>query len=421
VVSEAYYYKLNSTKYLTIGNYSSIEIFASYILHRNQTIFFDLIILPGNTSISGFSDSIEIINDTTVIEQPFASSSADEFDINLSYYHILTNDILDVGSPIIESPIPFSMSEINSNWTIILNPNTTGSFLINITFSLPNYANSKFLFHLNVKKAATTIYHEVVNGTNVFYNESFDFSLLYVNSDYNENITGLVEDTGIIIDNKTKVEFLYYSGNYSIYRFSPTPLSVASYSITITLEDTKLYNASLVIFLFNIIPRLTNITGSDALDGSILENNSKTFYRHFSPSSFDNFSIWLRYYDLFTDQTLIVPSISLIETDSSIYVDTPIRDETSYNWSLTFDASIIGTYTITITFSLDNYSACKFIVFYTIQKADTKISKSSINSTPSQNNVTSNNVFKFWIEWQNEYNECINDSNGVMINSSDIA
>jgi hypothetical protein len=48
------------------------------------------------------------------------------------------------------------------------------------------------------------------------------------------------------------------------------------------------------------------------------------------------------------------------------------------------------------------------------------ITYSSINSTPSQNNVTSNNIFEFWIEWQNEYNECINDSNGVMINSTDI-
>jgi hypothetical protein len=420
VVSEAYYYKLNSTKFLTIGNYSSIQINASYFFHRNQTIFFDLIILPGNTSISCFSDGIEVYNDTTVIEQPFASSSADELNISLSYYHSLSTDILDVGTPILESLLPFSMNEINSNWTIMLYPNTTGSFIINITFSLSNYKSSKFIFHLNVEKAATTIYHEVVNGTNVFYNESFDFSLLYVNSDYNENITGLVEDIGIIIDNKTKIEFLYWSGNYSMFRFSPTPLSVASYSITITLEDIKLYNASVITVLFNIIPLITNITSSDALDGSIIENNSKTFYRHFSPSSFDNFSIWLRYYDLFTDQTLIVPSISLIETDSSIYVDTPIRDETSYNWSLTFDASIIGTYTITITFSLDNYSACKFIVFYTIQKADTKISKSSINSTPSQNNVKSNSVFEFWIEWQNEYNECINDSNGVMINSSDI-
>ncbi|MHA2073588.1 MAG: hypothetical protein ACW97X_03140, partial [Candidatus Hodarchaeales archaeon] len=420
VVSEAYYYKLNSTKYLTIGNYPSIQILASYYFHRNQTIFFNLIILPGNTSISCFSDSIEVYNDTTVIEQLFASSSADELDISLSYYHILTSDILDIGTPLIESLFPFSMNEINSNWTIMLNPNTTGSFIINITFSLPNYESSKFIFHLNVKKAATTIYKEVVNGTNVFYNESFDFSLLYVNSNYNENITGLVEDIGIIIDNKTRVEFLYWSGNYTIFRFSPTPLSVASYSITITLKDTKLYNASLLTVLFNIIPRLTNITSSDTLDGSILENNSKTFYRHFSPSSFDNFSIWLRYYDLFTGQTLIVPSISLIETDSSIYIDTPIRDDTSYNWSLTFDASIIGTYTITITFSLDNYSTCRFIVFYTIQKADTKISKSSINPTPSPNNVTSNNVFEFWIEWQNEYNECINDSNGVMINSTDI-
>ncbi len=420
VDSEAYYYKLNSTKYLTIGTYSSIEIFASYFFHQNQTIFFDLIILPGNTSISCFSDSIEVYNDTTVIEQPFASSLADELNISLSYYHILTNDILDVGTPIVESFFPFSLNEINSNWTIMLNPNTTGSFIINITFSLPNYKSSKFIFHLNVKKAATTIYNEVVNGTNVFYNESFDFSLLYVNSDYNENITGLVEDIGIIVDNKTKVEFLYWSGNYTIFRFSPTPLSVASYNITITLEDTKLYTASLITVLFNIIPRLTNITGSDALDGSILENNSRIFYRHFSPSSLDNFSIWLRYYDLFTGQTLIVPSISLIETDSSIYIDTPIRDDISYNWSLLFDASIIGTFTIIITFSLDNYSTCKFIVFYTIQKADTKISKSSINPTPSQNNVTSNNVFEFWIEWQNEYNECINDSNGVLINSTNI-
>ncbi|MFX0087114.1 MAG: hypothetical protein ACFFAU_15805, partial [Candidatus Hodarchaeota archaeon] len=420
VVSEAYYYKLNSTKYLTIGNYSSIQIIASCLFHRNQTIFFDLIILPGNTSISCFSYSTEVHNDTSVIEQQFAESSADEFNITLSYYHILTTYVLDVGTPLIESLIPFSTFKINKNWTLALNPITTGSFIINITFSLTNYESSKFILHLNVKKAATTIYTEVVNGTNVFYNESFDFSLLYINSNYNENITGLIEDVGIIIDNKTKVEFLYYSGNSTIFRFSPTPLSVASYEITITLEDTKLYNASSITILFNVIPRLTNITSSDALDGSILENNSKIFYRNFSPSSFDNFSIWLRYYDLFTDQTLIVPTISLIETDSSINVNTPIRDDLSYNWSLTFDASIIGTYTIVITFSLDNYATCKFIVFYTIEKADTKISKSSISPSPSQNNVTSNSIFEFWIEWQNEYNECINDSDGVMINSSDI-
>jgi hypothetical protein len=417
----AYYYKFNSTNFAGVGSYPNNEIFATHSNYSSKKVNFSVIITPGNTSISTWSNGQPIANNTSGYTRIYANSSKDNVSINLRYYYVLMNDTLTTSSPIVASILPYytPLEEENNTWTLTFNPNQIGFFIINITFSLSNFNSSTFSFHLSVKKAGTTIFSELPSEKNIYYYESFDFFLVYNNINYNENITGLTNVSGITISNNSKIVYLNYTGDLYWFQFAPSTLLLGIHTINITFEHIY-YNASSITIIFNVIPRPTNITGSNAKDGSLLINKTSLFYRGYSLGSYDNFSIWLRYYDILTGQTLIVSSVYQIEAESSISFNTPVRDDTSYNWSFTFEGSIIGTYYVNITFSLENYSLCTFMVIYILQEANTQISQSSINPYPSQTEVTSSNTFEFWVEWKSEYNEGINDSNGVTINSTDI-
>jgi hypothetical protein len=295
--SGAYFYTLHSTNFPGVGFYPDNLILATHSNYTSSQVNFSVTITPGDTSIHTWSKGQPIINNTPGYTRIYASNSMDNVSINLRYYSIVMNETLDTSSPVVTSLMPYyaPFKEINKTWTLIFNPNQTGIFIINITFSLTNYNTSVFCFHLSVKKGETTIYSELSTPENIYYNEESDFFLVYNNIDYNENITGLTNISGITIDNTSKVLYLNSTGDFYWFKFAPSPLVEGIHVINITFDHIY-YNVSSINLTFNVLPRPTGIEGADALNGTTLINGTGSYTRYYSPSSYDNFSFLLRYW-----------------------------------------------------------------------------------------------------------------------------
>ncbi|MHA1974999.1 MAG: hypothetical protein ACTSW1_18560 [Candidatus Hodarchaeales archaeon] len=425
--SNVYYFKFNSTKYGGVGSYFNLNITASHPNYLTKTFYFNLTIINGITDISSLVDGQVHNNRTDIKTISFANSSADTVTINVNYYHILTSDILDTSSPTVQSLVPHSIpsKETNNSWTISFDPESIGTFVINISFTLTNYADALFMFNLTVQKAQTTTGTKFVNNTEVYYAESYDFAVYWNNIDHNENIT-FTGSSPITIDASQKVQFLNRTGDLYWFRFSYEVkyVGVGSHSIVITFSLGDFESSSITV-VFNVIKSpYVSLTAADSVNGSSLVNVSSTYTRHYSPNEFDNFSISLSYFVTGSGQILDLTISNIIVTiDPSIYYS--LSEETNHNWTVLFNASTLGLYTIDISFSHENYTSLTFELRYRIVQAETTISDyDSVNlKNPAEGinaSVKSGNSLDFWLVWQSEYGEFINDSSGVAINSSDV-
>ncbi|MFX0183730.1 MAG: hypothetical protein ACFE95_11660 [Candidatus Hodarchaeota archaeon] len=407
-----YWFRLSPTP-LLVGSYTT-NITFEHPYFESSFIIVSFEVLPRLSDITGQYDGQPLINDTTVVTKYFANSSADSVIINLAYYDVLTTNILDTSSPTIEALIPITgtTKEGNLSWTLTFNPNQTGIFLINITFSLSNYEDAFFIVHLTINKAQTTIYNSLPSTPTVYYGESLDFFLLYNNTNYIENITGLTEGDGITLNN-TNINFLNRTGNYYWFRLSPTPLVVGSYATNITFEHPY-FESSFIILSFEVLARLTDITGQ--YDGQALINDTTVVTKYFANSSADSVIINLAYYDVLTTNILdtsaptIITLISIISTTK----------EGDLSWNLTFNPNQTGVFLINITFSLSNYEDALFIVHLTINKAQTTI----YNSLPSTPTVYYDESLDFFLLYNNtNYNENIiglTEGDGITLNNTNI-
>ncbi|MFX1286815.1 MAG: hypothetical protein ACFFB5_24465 [Promethearchaeota archaeon] len=299
----AYIYTLNTTDYSGVGSYVNIPIFATHAKHLSRQINYSFIITPGITDISGTYNGKSYLNNTN-INIPYAKSSADSLVFNLKYYHILTNDNLLTSEPEIESLIPHISSELeaDSSWTVILDPDQTGTFVINVTFSLINYYNALFMINVNVQDAQTKIQTDFMNSTEIYYTEHFEFSVFLLNADWNENIT-FTDYGSIEISDEIKLQYLERIGDNYWFRFKATQLSIGQHSVQISFSHPY-FETSVITVVFNVVemPTLTippsNVHSTN--NGSIMVEDSLRItidnyqtYKETSISSLDEIFLWL--------------------------------------------------------------------------------------------------------------------------------
>ncbi|MFW9777533.1 MAG: hypothetical protein ACFFE8_01685 [Candidatus Heimdallarchaeota archaeon] len=410
-----YYYQLNTTDYAGIGTYSNLVINATHPDYVSKEIVFTLVITPGNTDIAGRSGGQALTNITGGVSKSYANSSADDLSINLRYYYILADDTLNTGIPTVVSRIPYDapVEESNFTWTIFFHPNETGAFLINVTFALTNYNSSTFVFNLTIAKSNTAIYSEIGTSATTYYNESLDFFLLYNNTDYNENISGLSEGAGITLNN-TNVSFLNRTGEYYWFRISPTTLPVGIHSTNITFEHVY-FESSFIIVSFEVLPRPTDLTGR--FGSQPLINDSTVITQFFANSSADNLIINLEYYDVLTSNVLDT-SIPLVV---SLIPNIGTLRESNLSWTLTFNPNQTGVFLINITFNLTNYTDALFIFHLTINKAQTAIYSSLSTGFTTYHGVN----FDFFLLYNNtNYNENITGltaGGGIVLNNTNVS
>ena len=420
---EAYLYRLNSSDFAGVGTFPNIPITASHVNYVSRQINLSLTITPGYTDINSTYMDNPYTNQTEII-LPFSNSSLDSVSINFQYYHYLTLRNLSTGIPLIESLIPIvsSVEEADSSWTITFDPNQTGVFLINVTFTLINYYDAQFIIVLNIQNASTSLQTGYVNNTQVFYDESFEFALFYVNLDWNENITFTGQDP-ILISNEAKIQYLNRTGDLYWFEFAynsnVVPLGIHSITISFTLEN---FDSASIIVIFDVVKNpFVDLVGIDTLNEENLVNSTSNFTRHFSQTNYDNLSISFRYYEQKggTSLNLTLTEI-MVNKDSSIILTA--LQQGNLNWTLVFDGAEIGTFFIQVIFSHENYTSVLLEFYYTIEPGDSSIGMLSPNimNTPNNAKIQSSLSLEFWVVWQNEYGEFINDSNGVLSNDSSV-
>ncbi|MFX1246888.1 MAG: hypothetical protein ACFFBQ_05845, partial [Promethearchaeota archaeon] len=345
-----------------------------------------------------------LANETSTYYRRYSAAFYDNFSIYISYYDELTSSSLNMTTnPTIESDgsifVYKKKDPVSYNWTFEFNGSMVGSFLINITFSLDNYTSSTFQIRYVISRADTAIISEI-KETNIFWSNSYDFALIVNNTNYNENITLYTSDK-IDINDTGKIQFLNQQGDKYWFRFAPTLLSIDIYSIKIKFFHDYLYNSSITVS-FTVIARPTNIESRDALNNSLLINTTSTYSHHFSASHSDNFSIVISYYDQGTSAILNMTADPIVESDGSILIYKR-KDPVSYNWTFEFNGSMVGSFLINITFSLDNYTSSTFQIRYVISRADT-----AIISDIKETSIFWNNSYDFALIANNtNYNENI--------------
>ncbi|MFX0185827.1 MAG: hypothetical protein ACFE95_22310, partial [Candidatus Hodarchaeota archaeon] len=408
-----YWFRLSPTT-LPLGVHATNITFEHPFFEANFIIVsFEVLARP--TDITGQYDAQALINDSTVVTKYFANSSADSVIINLACYDVLTTNTLDTSAPLIVSLISIVSitKEGDLSWNLTFNPNQTGVFLINITFSLANYEDVLFIFHLTINKAQTAVYNSLPSDPTVYYDKSLDFFLLYNNTDYNENITDLSAGDGITLNN-TYINFLNRTGEYYWFRLSPSPLVVGFYATNISF-DHPYFEASFIIVSFEVLIHPTNISGQ--YNGQALINDSTVVTKYFANSSDDSVIINLKHYSDISGITLDINSpliVSLIPIIST-------TKEGDLSWNLTFNPNQTGVFLINITFNLANYEVALFIFHLTINKAQTTI-YSSLPPTPT---VYYYESLDFFLLYNNtNYNENITGlsvGDGITLNNTKIS
>ena len=422
-IIETYLYHLNSSDFTGVGTFSNIPITASHVNHLSRQINLSLTINLGFTGIkSTYMD--DVYNNQTEIIVPFSDTTSDRVSINFQYYHILTLRNLSTSVPIIESLIPVDSSteEIDNSWTIVLNPNQTGTFSINVTFNLVNYYAARFIIVLNVQNALTSLQTDFVNYTQVYYDESFEIAFSYLNLDWSENIT-FNGQAPILISDDAKIRYLNRTGDLYWFEFAynSNEVSLGVYSITITFTLENFKTASITVIFDVIKSRFVNLIGIDTLSGETLDNGTSNFIRYYSSTNYDNLSISFRYYEEKGGVSLnLTLAEILINKDSSIFL-TPFQLG-NLNWTIIFDGTELGMFLIQVTFSHENYTSLTIEFYYSIEPGNTFIGALSPNimNTPNNAKLQSGLSLEFWVVWQNEYGEYINDSNGVQSNDSSV-
>ncbi|MFX1505736.1 MAG: hypothetical protein ACFFDC_06430, partial [Promethearchaeota archaeon] len=348
-------FKLNSTSFSGVNTFTDVIIRANSSGYLTREWYFNLTITPGRTNITGKIGDNPVSNNSGITKN-FSNSSSDSVPLNLLYYHNLTSNPLDIGLPTVDSSIPVSdiQKEINLSWSITLNPNETGIFLINITFYLNNYENSTFFFHLTIAKAGTTIVHIPLTDIQIYYTEYYDFFLSYKNTDYNENITGLNKDFGFTIDSSEVVDLNQTDEGYW-FRFNPSPfiLPLGRYSINITFYHDY-FNPSFIEISFRVIdmPTETLNIADFRYNQTILVEDALYIegegYQTIRGQSISNYTVTLRMND-----TIVMKSLFDYQTIQDEVVINFTTSTFHYgNYSLTLEISKIGYQNQSINFNI---------------------------------------------------------------------
>ncbi|MFX1283032.1 MAG: hypothetical protein ACFFB5_05220, partial [Promethearchaeota archaeon] len=374
-VNENYYNASFDTNDRSAGQNGTVTITTMFPWFVNWTKQVSVSFI-GPTSIEA-RDAVNntlLINGTSTYYRKYSASYSDNFSIIVCYYDEKTTTFLNViTDPLVESDgsilVYKKKDPISYNWTFEFNGSAVGSFLINITFNLEDYVPATFQIRYVIRKADASIISEI-DKTNIPWNNSYDFALVVNNTNHNENIT-LYTDAEIDINDTTKVQFLNQQGDRYWFRFAPTTLPIETYNINITFSHSYV-QSSFVILTFSVINRPANVEARDAVNNTLLINGTSVYYRKYSDSYSDNFSIIVSYYDQETTATLNVTTDPIIESDLSILVY-KWKDPISYNWTFEFNGSEIGSFLINISFSLDNYTSVTFQIQYVIIKAQTEV------------------------------------------------
>ncbi|MFW9854757.1 MAG: hypothetical protein ACFFFG_06835 [Candidatus Thorarchaeota archaeon] len=281
----AFFYSLNTTDFGGIGSYMDIPIVATHSQYLSRQINISLTITSGETSIEGKYKGQPQTNNTLISEDIiFAANAQDTFMINFRYHSTFPIDLTLNTTPVVNYSAIQGVSlksELNLTWTIIINPDSIGTYSINVSFSLANYNRSLFNFKINVIKAPTEVVSNIAFPRIVYFTDNFVFYLQFQSTAYNEPIP-LVTPT---IDDESKITFLNNDTEKYWFRFNTTQLSLGLHSLQISFSSPN-YESSEIGVEFEVIEMSTLELSSDSVH---LPDNGTVLIEDLFPISIDNY------------------------------------------------------------------------------------------------------------------------------------
>jgi hypothetical protein len=275
-----------------------------------------------------------------------------------------------------------------------------GTYLsLNMTAYRSYYQNQTLYFDLTINPADSTIDNasvapidyplEITNGS------AYYFWITWF-SEYGDPLNdsdGVGRSSSDVTLNSTNPT----TGNHT-FKFVPT--SIGPINITLTFQINN-YNS--VTFHINVTSiESTNLSANEA---NIILNWQ------------ENATLQIWYND--SAITPIPNAIIIVDGDNSHpAVYNPGSGAYHYQLNST-QYSGVGIYpNLNITAYRTYYLNQTFYFNLTINPADSSIENSSLKSFPELNNIASDENFEFWLIWQNENNDFLNASDGVLINGT---
>ncbi|PWI47682.1 hypothetical protein CEE45_10475 [Candidatus Heimdallarchaeota archaeon B3_Heim] len=333
--SGAYYYQLNSTQYSGVGDYFNLNITAHRTYYQNQTLYFDLTIIPAGSSIDDAS--------VNPVDYPLDITNGSVFSFWVTWFSEYGNPLNDsdgIGSSSSDVVLD-STNPTTGNHTFKFVPTTIGPINVTLTFQISNYNTA--IYHINVTSIENTSLS--ANATTIVLNWRENTTLEIW---YNNSFGSPIEDATLIVDGDTAhpAVFNYGTGTY-YYQLNSTQYSgVGTYfNLNITANQTYYQNQTLY-FDLTINPADSSINDSSVnpVDYPLDVTNGTAYYF---------WVIWFSEYgDPLNDSDGIGSSSSDVVLDST--------NSVTGNHTFKFVPTTIGPINVTLTFQISNYNAAIF-------------------------------------------------------------
>lgn len=401
-----------------LGTYS-VEILFDKENYTSYSVQFSFILQPIPTNV----------NDSSLLEIPYSLYYGDGLVFNFQYNDTYRNQAIDGILP------NYTISHIHDSDIITQYPGFLSPFGINqyqfapsflnlelgtynveILFQKENYTSFIVQFSFILQAIPTSVNDSSLSSVpyELFYGQSLDFTFQYLDTYRNTSIELLnlsysifrIENSQIVA---TFEKFLEIAGLNS-YRFSPNFLALPLGSYTVEIPFSKEnYSSYIVDFAFTIqaIPTTVN-------DSSLSSVPYVLFYGQSLDFTFN-------YLDTYRNTSIELANLnySIFRIEDSQIVTTfeynlEIVGVNNYRFSPSFLAFPLGSYTVVIPFSKENYSSYIVEFSFTIQAIPTTLNSSSISTLPYE--IFIGESFKFNFLFQNQLSSTPISSAGATFN-----
>ncbi|MHA2276382.1 MAG: hypothetical protein ACXAC2_11465, partial [Candidatus Kariarchaeaceae archaeon] len=277
-----------------------------------------------------------------------------------------------------------------------------GTYLnLNITAFRTYYQNQTLYFDLTINPADTSIDEASVNPVDypldVVNGSTFYFWVIWLNeygNPLNDSDGVGISSSDVVLDSSSPV-----TGNHT---FKVIPTAIGHINVTLTFQITN----------FNPAIFQLNITSTENTSLTATETNIVLIWR-------ENTTLQIWYND--SSNNPINGATITVDGDTS-HPAAFNAGSSSYSYLLnSTNYSGVGDYFNLNISAFKTYYQSQTLYFnLTINPADSSINDASVEPLNYPLDVTNGSTFYFWIIWFSQYNDPLNDSDGVEISNSDI-
>ncbi|MHA2155309.1 MAG: hypothetical protein ACXABU_08215, partial [Candidatus Hodarchaeales archaeon] len=365
--SGTYNYKLNSTHYSGVGTYLNLNVTASRTYHQNQTFYFDLTIIPADTSINEAS--------VNPVDYPLEVTNGSAFYfwvIWFSEYGDPLNDSNGVGISDLNVVLDYT-DPVSGNHTFKFVPTTIGPINVTLTFQINNY--NSIIFHINITSIESTSFTANETSLVLAWRENTTLQIWY-----NDSVNVPVPGATIIVEGDTSHPAIFNSSTSAYYyKLNSTQYGgVGSYlNLNITAFRTYYQNQTLFFDL-----------AINAADSSIDDASVNPVEYPLEITNGSIFYFWVIWFSEYGDPLNDSDGVEISSTDVVLDSTNPATG----NHTFKFVPTTIGPINVSLTFEINNYNAAIF----NINVTSIESTSLTVNGTVLVLNWRENTTLQIW-------------------------